>query len=173
MRTGRDCKKNRVCNSKNQEYKIFEHCKNFQEACEELGAACDMADVLPNEQLTSMLAKVQDHFNDLIQCNEQRRDNVKGIIVEEKENLEKFRQLHDDIDLERKTSGVLSGCTAATGLAVGIAVACPVTILGAALFGVASGLASAEHRARAMHVQNSVIKDMEAKNVPIQLLGFW
>ena len=130
-----------------------------------------MADILPDEQLRSMLARVQDHFNDLIQCNEQRRDNVNGIIIEEKENLEKFRQLHDDIDLERKTSGVLSGCTAATGLAVGIAVACPVTILGATLFGVASGLASAEHRARAMHVQNSVIKDMEAKNVPIQLLG--
>ena len=76
--------------------------------------------------------------------------------------------MYDDVDWERKTSGVLSGCATAAGLAVGLAAMCPVTLVGVALFAALSGAATAEHRANALQLQESLAKDMQGKNFPIQ-----
>eukprot|EP00435_Cladocopium_sp_Y103_P026404 s22_g6.t1 len=138
-------------------------------AIEEILAACAGAE-MSEAELEEMLSEVKEHFTDLSEFNQQRKDNMSFIVNEEKENLEKFRKLHDDVEWERKTSGVLSLATAAAGLAVGVTVMCPVTLAGVALFSAISGAATSQHRANALQVQESLAKDMEAKNVPIQYL---
>ena len=154
-----------------QEFRIFHSCQKCVEAIEEIVAACEVAEIVPEEKLEEMLSEFKEHFTDLSEFNQQRKDNVTFIVSEEKENLEKFRKMHDDVEWERKTSGVLSFGTAAAGLAVGVAAMCPVTLAGVVLFSAISGAATAQHRANALQVQESLAKDMEAKNVPIQLLG--
>eukprot|EP00435_Cladocopium_sp_Y103_P017089 s22_g4.t1 len=136
------------------------------QAIEEILAACAGAE-MSEAQLEEMLSEVKEHFTDLSEFNQQRKDNVSFIVNEEKENLEKFRKLHDDVEWECKTSGALSACTAAAGLAVGLSLMCPVTLAGVALFSAISGAATSQHRTKALQVQESLAKDMEAKNVPI------
>ena len=154
-----------------QEFRIFQSCKNCLQAIEGIVAACEGAETVPQEQLDALLSEVKEHFADLSEFNQQRKDNVTFIVNEEKKNLQKVRKLHDDVEWERKSSGVLSACAAATGLAVGVAAMCPVTLMGAVLFAAISGAGTAEHRVAALQVQESLAKDMEAKNVPIQWLG--
>ena len=142
----------------------------LKDILDEILRACERAETVPEAELREKLQDVEEYYTDLAESNQERKDNVSCILGAEQEHFQKFRKLYDDVDWERKTSGVLSGCGAAAGLAVGLAAMCPVTLVGVALFTAISGVATAEHRSNAMRLQESLVKDMEAKNVPMQPL---
>jgi len=154
----------------NQEFRIVKQSRILKDVLDEILRACERAETVPEAELGEKLQDVQEYYTDLAESNQARKDNVSFILGAEQEHFQKFRKLYDDVDWERKTSGVLSGCGAAAGLAVGLAAACPVTLFGAALFTAISAVATAEHRSNAMRLQESLVKDMEAKNVPMQYL---
>ncbi|CAE7687162.1 unnamed protein product [Symbiodinium sp. CCMP2456] len=154
----------------NQEFRIVKQSRNLKDVLHEILRACERAETVPEALLQEKLQDVQEYYTDLAEFNQERKDNVSCILGAEQEHFRKFRKLYDDVDWERKTSGVLSGCGAAAGLAVGLAAMCPVTLFGVALFTAISAVATSEHRSNAMRLQESLVKDMEAKNVPMQCL---
>ena len=54
------------------------------------------------------------------------------------------------------------------GAAVAITAAGPVSLVAAALLGLAAGIKNQEHRDAAHRVQQSLVENMQAKNVPVQ-----
>ena len=129
-----------------QEFRIVKQSRILKDVLDEILRACERAETVPEAELGEKLQDVQEYYTDLAESNQARKDNVSFILGAEQEHFQKFRKLYDDVDWERKTSGVLSGCGAAAGLAVGLAAACPVTLFGAALFTAISAVATAEHR---------------------------
>ncbi|CAE7687484.1 unnamed protein product [Symbiodinium sp. KB8] len=170
LKKGKEIPPEMVRRMKLLEFRIVKQSRILKDILDEILRACERAETVPEAELREKLQDVEEYYTDLAESNQERKDNVSCILGAEQEHFQKFRKLYDDVDWERKTSGVLSGCGAAAGLAVGLAAMCPVTLVGVALFTAISGVATAEHRSNAMRLQESLVKDMEAKNVPMQYL---
>ena len=158
----------------NQEFRIFHECKNFTKICEEIVAACNRSEVLPEHELSGMLAEVMDYFSDLQKLHQQRKDNINLLLQSDKDNLEKFRQAHWHVEVERDAVGLASrigpiGVIAGVGLA-GYPIT-PWSVAAAALLAVSCKVAGDYHREAAEKVATALAKDMQAKNAPIQPLG--
>ncbi|CAK9113253.1 unnamed protein product [Durusdinium trenchii] len=157
----------------NQEFRIFHECKNFTKICEEIVAACNRSEVLPEHELSGMLAEVMDYFSDLRKLHQQRKDNINLLLQSDKDNLEKFRQAHWHVEVERDAVGIASrigpiGVIAGVGLA-GYPIT-PWSVAAAALLAVSCKVAGDYHREAAEKVATALAKDMQAKNAPIQYL---
>ena len=142
----------------------------FNEACGEIVAECEKAPTIPDALLSDMLAEVMDYCQTLQLYSRQRRGLVDSIVQMEKQNLEEFRKLHDSSQVRKVvwTAGGAVGAGAAVMMAGG-----PVGLAAAALLGMTAGLKLSEsHRAAANRLQQSLMEDMRAKNVPIQCLGY-
>ena len=147
----------------------------FNEACGEIVAECEKAPTIPDALLSDMLAEVMDYCQTLQLYSRQRRGLVDSIVQMEKQNLEEFRKLHDSSQVRKvawtaltTTGGGAVGAGAAVMMAGG-----PVGLAAAALLGMTAGLKLSEsHRAAANRLQQSLMEDMRAKNVPIQCLGY-
>ena len=132
---------------------------------------------MPND-LPDMLDEVMQFCHDLQLFNKKREDNIHSIVQMEKQNLEEFRKLHGSIGNRATAWSTLSaigggaagaGAGTAAANAAGLAAGGPVVLVAAALLGVAGGIyLSAGHRDAAKRVQQSLMEDMQAKNVPIQ-----
>eukprot|EP00438_Fugacium_kawagutii_P004134 Skav211258 [mRNA] locus=scaffold3676:158327:161479:+ [translate_table: standard] len=168
LKKGKDIPPELVDRMRRLEFRIFDRCRKLTEVSSQILAACQSVGSVSEDELSELLIEMKEYVTNLCDIDQERQDNLKVIVAAERDELEKFRKMYDDVDRERRTSGVLSFCGTAAGLTVGIAAMCPVTLVGVALFAAFSAAATAGHRQAAWEVQESLAKDMAAKNVPIQ-----
>ena len=152
-----------------QEFSILAACMKFTEACGEIVDECERAGQVPDELLSDMLEEVMDYCETLQHFSQKRKDNVTAIVEMEKHNLEEFRRVHQSVENRANVETNLTAVGTAGG-AVAAAAAGPVGLVAAALLGLAAGYSLRTRRDAANRVQQSLVENIQAKNVPVQCL---
>jgi len=155
----------------NQEFRLLSTCKHFTEACQELLQACESNVALPDDVLFDHLEEVMHFCQDLQHVGQQRTENVKEIVLAERENLQAFRELHTSIGNGKQVqTGLTLADVGALGTGVAMVATGPIAMVAVAVLGIAGWREIHQHQGAAQRMQQALESDMREKNVPIEYM---
>jgi len=147
----------------NQEYRVLSTGKRIAKVWAEIEQRLQESDEVPTAELEEPLSGLMELFVDLQDDMSARKDNIDHILQGEREKVQAFTRLRDDIGREKVQVPIVAGAAAiVAGAALG-----PVTL---AVGGIWALLVSCGHHSAACKYQQALEEDIGRHQAPIEYM---